>query len=119
MRASDDYTDAEIEQARADIRDDIVQGKTVRGFDFAACLDCYLNDDSQAVKFSAEFCRIVGELYGDGYSTAGTWLEVLALAERIVERYVPEDAIYERIDAARADRAEIEAEARSDAQRGF
>lgn len=96
---------ADIAEAREEIRDEIVAGKTRGGFDFAACLDCELNADGYMGTVH-DLAAIVRNLHGDEHSAAGTWLAVLDLAERIVERHLPEQAV--------ADRARKIAEARGE-----
>lgn len=96
-------TEADYAQAREEIRDEIVAGKTRGGFDFAACMDCELNTDGY-MGLVHDLSAIVGKLHGDEHSAAGTWLDVLALAEKIVERHLPESAVNDRAYAIAEDR---------------
>lgn len=98
-------TEADRVQAREEIRDEIIAGKTRGGFDFAACMDCELNTDGY-MGIVHDLATIVKNLHGENHSNAGTWLDVLALAEKIVERHLPEVAIEERAQSIADDRTE-------------
>lgn len=98
--------ESDRDQAREEIRDDIIGGKTRGGFDLRSILDCELNGDGYE-KTVTELAGIMGRLYGDNHSAAATWLDVVALTERIVTEHLPEQLIEDRAyDIADARREE-------------
>lgn len=98
-----EFTEAELKEARDELRDEIIAGKTRGGFNLEACFDCEFNSPGYTDTVNDIAALVLG-LYSEG--SAATWLGVLALAERIVEKHLPESAIEDRAARIRADRAE-------------
>lgn len=96
-------TSEDIEQATDELRDEIIAGGIRGGLNLRACLDCEFNSDGYTGTVNDLAALVLG-LYSEG--TSATWLGVLALAEKIVERHLPEQAIAERAQRIITDRGE-------------
>lgn len=98
-----EFTDDELDEAREELVQEIIGGKTRGGFDLNACLDCELNGDGYTVTVH-DLAQLVTNSYEEG--TAGTWLGLLALSERIVAKHLPREAVIGRAARIRAQKAE-------------
>lgn len=101
-----ELTQDELDAARDSIAWDILQGRTVAGFDLTACLDCEFNSDGYTgtVNDLATLMRGEDALNAREQATA-TACAVHGLAYRIVARHVPESAVSERAEQYRVDKA--------------
>lgn len=89
-----------MERAKEAVRDDILSGKTIAGYDLAACIDCELNGDGYTGAVH-DLAQIILQMHGVEDMTHPeaqnhTWLALLHIAEQIVERHIPERAITKR-----------------------
>ena len=98
-----EFSDAELDEAREELVQEVIGGKTRGGFDFNACLDCELNSDGYTGTVH-DLAQLVVNSYRDG--TSATWLGLMELSEKIVARHLPEEVVIGRAARIREDRKE-------------
>lgn len=99
------FVNADMTTARHELVEEVLHGKTVGGFDFAAMLDCELNSDGYSGTVH-DLSKIATQLYSQEASAGGVRLAMLGLATAIVERHLPQHLIDARAEQIAAERAE-------------
>lgn len=92
-------SDQDLADAKLELVEEIVAGRRRGGFDLEACLESELNRDETGQTFLRELTAAIGGCYND-VSCAEYRLRVAGYLERVVGKYVSDETVRDRAEAA-------------------